>query len=139
MLQKPVLARFLLASEANKQAVNGVVHPAVARDFMQSGCQWLESAVLFESGFDRRVPFDVYVGVTAPTEVRLNRVMQRDNLSHERAMAWIDSQMPQQDMAQRCHYVIENDGHHDLNKQINGLFNYLNIKAKNGDNTFDCR
>lgn len=65
--------------------------------------------------------------------------MQRDNLSHERAMAWIDSQMPQQDMAQRCHYVIENDGHHDLNKQINGLFNYLNIKAKNGDNTFDCR
>ena len=130
VLQKPVLARFLLASEANKQAVNGVVHPAVARDFMQSGCQWLESAILFESGFDRRVPFDVYVGVTAPTEVRLNRVMQRDNLSHERAMAWIDSQMPQQDMAQRCHYVIENDGHHDLNKQINGLFNYLNIKAK---------
>ena len=48
VLQKPVLAKFLLSSEANKQAVNDVVHPAVARDFEQSDCDWLESAILFE-------------------------------------------------------------------------------------------
>ena len=39
ILQKRVLAEFLLASEENKQAVNEVVHPAVAADFMASGLQ----------------------------------------------------------------------------------------------------
>jgi dephospho-CoA kinase len=33
MLQKQVLAKFLLASEVNKQAVNQIIHTAVARDF----------------------------------------------------------------------------------------------------------
>ena len=50
VLQKPVLAQFLLAGEANKQAVNDVVHPAVARDFEQSSYEWMESAILFDSG-----------------------------------------------------------------------------------------
>lgn len=50
VLQKPVLAEFLLASEANKLAINDIVHPAVATDFATSGQQWLESAILFESG-----------------------------------------------------------------------------------------
>lgn len=36
VLQKPVLAQFLLAGEANKQAVNDVVHPAVARDLSRA-------------------------------------------------------------------------------------------------------
>ena len=40
VLQKAVLAEFLLASEDNKQALNAVVHPAVARDFMKSGLVW---------------------------------------------------------------------------------------------------
>ena len=45
VLQKPVLAQFLLAGEANKQAVNDVVHPAVARDLEQSSYEWMESAI----------------------------------------------------------------------------------------------
>ena len=49
-LRKDVLTEFLLQSEANKQAVNDVVHPAVAEDFMASGYDWLESAILFDSG-----------------------------------------------------------------------------------------
>lgn len=46
VLQKNVLAKFLLASEANKLAVDEVVHPAVAADFLSSGLDWLESAIL---------------------------------------------------------------------------------------------
>ncbi len=66
VLQKPVLAQFLLAGEANKQAVNDVVHPAVARDFEQSSYEWMESAILFDSGFYRRIHLDFVVCVTAP-------------------------------------------------------------------------
>lgn len=63
VLQKRVLAAYLLKSEHNKQAVDEVVHPAVAADFLRSDYQWLESAILFDSGFNRRVTFDFVVCV----------------------------------------------------------------------------
>ena len=41
-LNKAVVARFLLASDANADAIDAIVHPAVFRDFEASGLQWLE-------------------------------------------------------------------------------------------------
>lgn len=127
-LQKPVLAKFLLASEANKQAINDVVHPAVARDFEQSDCDWLESAILFDSGFDKRTHFDYVVCVTAPIPVRLQRIMQRDHISQEKAQQWIDAVMPQEELAARSDFEIVNDGVTDLEEQIEVLFGKLNEK-----------
>ena len=49
-LNKAVMAQFLLASEENAKAIDAIVHPAVFRDFEQSGLQWMESAILYESG-----------------------------------------------------------------------------------------
>ena len=46
IIEKRVLAAFLLENDAHKQAVNDIVHPAVATDFMLSNLQWLESAIL---------------------------------------------------------------------------------------------
>ena len=116
-----MLATFLLAGEANKQAVNDIVHPAVAQDFEQSGYEWLESAILFDSGFNRRLHFDRVVCVTAPLEVRVQRIMLRDYISREKVLAWIDSQLPQEEVARRSDYVIVNDGHADLEALIANL------------------
>lgn len=124
-LQKKVLARFLLASEANQQAVDGIVHPAVARDFEQSGYTWLESAILFDSGFDRRVSFDAFVFVDAPLDVRLKRIMDRDHICQEKAMQWIASQLPAEEVRRRCDFTIENDGRTDLESQIDMLLRSL--------------
>ena len=121
VLQKPVLARFLLASEANKLAVNDVVHPAVARDFEQSSFDWLESAILFESGFIHRTHFDKVVCVTAPEQVRVERVMARDHIDRSKALAWIHAQMPQQDIVSRSDYEIVNDGPSDVAEQVERL------------------
>lgn len=126
ILQKPVLAKFLLASEANKQAVNDVVHPAVARDFEQSDCDWLESAILFDSGFDRRTHFDYVVCVTAPISVRLQRIMQRDHISREKAQQWIDAVIPQEELVARSDFEIVNDGARDLEEQVSELFKKVN-------------
>lgn len=120
-LQKPVLARFLLASEANKLTVNDVVHPAVARDFEQSSFDWLESAILFESGFIHRTHFDKVVCVTAPEQVRVERVMARDHIDRSKALAWIHAQMPQQDIVSRSDYEIVNDGPSDVAEQVERL------------------
>lgn len=121
VLQKPVLARFLLASEANKLAINDVVHPAVARDFEQSSFDWLESAILFESGFIHRTHFDKVVCVTAPEQVRVERVMARDHIDRSKALAWIHTQMPQQDIVSRSDYEIVNDGPSDVAEQVERL------------------
>lgn len=120
-LQKSVLARFLLASEANKLAINDVVHPAVARDFEQSSFDWLESAILFESGFIHRTHFDKVVCVTAPELVRVERVMARDHIDRSKALAWIHAQMPQQDIVSRSDYEIVNDGPSDVAEQVERL------------------
>lgn len=119
-LQKRVLAAFLLESEAHKQAVNDVVHPAVARDFMSSGLEWLESAILFESGFDRRIPFDRIVMVSAPEDLRAQRIMARDHLTKEKAEEWIRCQMSQDEVRRRSDFEIINDGR-DLEPQIENL------------------
>ena len=131
ILQKPVLAQFLLASEANKQAVNDVVHPAVARDFEQSDYQWMESAILFDSGFYRRTHLDFVVCVTAPVSVRLQRIMQRDHISEQKAQAWIDAVMPQEELAARSDFEIVNDGVRDVEEQVVNLLNHLDyLKIK---------
>lgn len=130
VLQKPVLAEFLLASEANKLALNDVVHPAVADDFAASGKQWLESAILFESGFDRRIAFDHIVCVTAPRQVRIQRIVQRDNITPQRAAEWIDVQMNQQEVAQRSDFCIQNDGESDLQAQIDDILRQISINNK---------
>ena len=121
MLQKRVLATFLLASDSNRIAVNDIVHPAVAADFVASGLTWLESAILFDSGFDKRVAFDHTICVCAPLHTRIARVMARDGISSAKALEWIGQQLPQADMASRCDYVIHNDGTSDLDSQIDDM------------------
>ena len=127
-LQKADISRFLLASEENQQAVNAIVHPAVFQDFEESGMQWMESAILYESGADRLV--DRVVVVTAPEEVRIERVMSRDSISREKALQWIARQWPQEEVRQRADFEIVNDGEADLEKQIERLLRSLNKKLR---------
>lgn len=125
VLNKAVVARFLLASAENAKAIDGIVHPAVAADFIGSGMQWLESAILFQSGFDRRVPFHAVICVTAPEEVRLQRIMTRDGISRHQAQQWVTKQWPQQDIVSRSDYEIINDGQQPLLPQIEQILNQV--------------
>ena len=129
-LQKRVLADFLLASEANKLALNDVIHPAVAEDFLSSGMTWLESAILFESGFDSRVSFDRVVCVSAPRDVRIQRIMRRDNITAEKAAEWIDTQMAQKEVERRSLFVIVNDGKSDIEQQIDNMLSKIICYSK---------
>lgn len=124
-LQKRVLSDFLLASEANKLALNDVIHPAVAEDFLSSGMTWLESAILFESGFDSRVSFDRVVCVSAPRDVRIQRIMRRDNITAAKAAEWIDTQMAQEEVERRSHFVIVNDGKSDIEQQVDNMLSQI--------------
>ena len=115
-LDKASMSRFLLSSEQNQLALNALIHPAVFQDFEASGMQWMESAILYESGISRLV--DRVIVVTAPEETRIQRVMQRDGISREKVLQWMQRQLPQEEVRQRADYEIVNDGKADIDEQI---------------------
>lgn len=118
-LNKSLISAFLLSSAANAELINNIVHPAVAKDFLSSGFQIMECALLFSSGFDKLV--DNVVCVSAPYELRLQRVMHRDGISVERAETWIKCQMSQEELTAKSDYVIYNDGVAPLQPQLDVL------------------
>ncbi len=129
-LNKPVVAKFLLASKSNKNAINNIVHPAVEKDFheycnrvadsnMFPSHAWMECAILYESGFYRLA--NRVVAVVAPEDVRVERIMKRDGITAEKAREWIAQQWPQEEVARRAHIVINNDGKQDLDSQIDDI------------------
>lgn len=119
VLNKAAVAQFLLSSEANAHAIDAIVHPAVFRDFEESGMLWMESAIMFESGINRLV--DRIAVVTAPEDVRIDRIIKRDGITAEKAREWISRQWPQDEVCKRADFEIINDGQHDLSQQIEKL------------------
>lgn len=115
-LNKAVVARFLMSSPEKAHALEAIVHPAVIDDYLRSGIEWVESAILFESGLNNYV--DRVVVVTAPEEVRISRIMERDGITREKALEWIRRQLPQDELIARADHVIVNDGKTPLLPQL---------------------
>lgn len=122
-LDKAAMSRFLLASKENAQAIDDVVHPAVFQDFLDSGMEWMESAIMYESGINKLV--DMVVVVTAPEELRIRRIMQRDGITREKALQWIHRQWPQEQVRALADFEIVNDGIADIDSQIDLLLSRL--------------
>lgn len=120
---KQALTQFLLASQENASAINAIVHPAVFADFEESGYEWLESGIMYESGANRYV--DRVIAVTAPEEVRIERIMRRDGIDREKALQWIARQWPQERVRQLADFEIVNDGLTDIDKQLNNILEQL--------------
>ena len=118
-LNKNAVAEYLLASEDHAKDIDRIVHPAVFRDFIESGMEWMESAIIYESGIHRLV--DRVIVVTAPEELRIQRVMARDEISREKVLEWMSRQLPQEEVRQRADFEIVNDGLADLNRQLDDI------------------
>ncbi|MBO5699295.1 MAG: dephospho-CoA kinase [Bacteroidaceae bacterium] len=114
-LQKAVLAAFICRGEAYANQVDRIVHPKVAsvfktwaREHLQTHKDvYMECALLYETGFDQFV--DEVILVTANIETRIERVMARDNVTREKALAWMALQMPEEEKARRAHHIVRND------------------------------
>ena len=124
ILNKAAVAKFLLASPSNAKAIDAIVHPAVFEAFRQSGLDYMESAILFERGAN--VLVDKVIVVIAPKEIRLQRVMERDGISREQALQWMNRQLPQQEVIRKADFVLINDGEADIDNQINKIIKQCN-------------
>lgn len=128
-LNKPVLRRFLLSSPENKQKMENIIHPAVARDFNRSGMEWMECAILFQSNFDKLV--DRIICISAPLDIRIKRIIQRDNVTEDVALQWIEAQMSQEEVERRSDIVIVNDGKRDIMEDLSKILSSSSNKENN--------
>jgi len=71
---------------------------------------------------------DKVIVVTAPEEVRIQRVMQRDGISREKVLEWMARQLPQEEVRRRADFEIVNDGEADIDQQIEEIINQINNK-----------
>lgn len=126
VMQKEVLAQFIFGNPENMARVNAIIHPRVREDFKRwcigQGSKefcMLESAILFESGFDGEV--DYTVCVDAPLALRIKRCVKRDNMPRQAVVARINSQMDQEKKCRLADFVLVNDEVQDLAPQISAL------------------
>lgn len=127
-LNKPFLAAQIFGQSDLLAQMNACVHPAVARDMRQMmqqmpgvGPFFFESAILFESGFDKLVPPDEVWTVSAPLQLRIQRAMKRDNATRQSVLQRIESQLPQSEKERLASHIIINDDCQSVIAQVNQL------------------
>lgn len=130
-LDRGYISQIVFSDKALLAQLNGLVHPAVRRDFerwceAQSGDYVvLESAILFESRMDSAV--DVTVAVVAPEPLRIERTCTRDGVDAERVKSRISMQMSDDELHARADYTVVNILEEDLEaaaKQLDAKFRY---------------
>jgi dephospho-CoA kinase len=87
-----------------------------------------ESAILFESGSHEDC--DYIITVTAPTEARIARVMQRDHLSRESVLDRINNQMSDEQRISKSDFIIQNTHLQDAEKQAIKILKKLSNRQK---------
>ncbi|MBP1638648.1 MAG: putative dephospho-CoA kinase [Bacteroidetes bacterium] len=130
-LNKQRLAREVFFSSERLLALNGIVHPTVKKNFrlwtsqQSSALVFLETAILFESGFECET--DKVVLVTAPLEERIARVMHRDHCDREQVMQRIAQQWTEEAKAEKSDFIIVNDGIHATISQTEKIIAQLTL------------
>ena len=136
-LNKPLISAYLFASVQNAERINAIVHPRVKASFNRWASEQkapivaLESAILYESGFEDVVDF--VVTVCAPIEVRMHRVQERDGATEAQVRKRMAAQMDDEEKCKRSDFVILNDGNKPLDIQIDDLLQILGGMEKGKD------
>ena len=121
-LRRARMASLIFADPNLLARVNAIIHPEVGRDFdawrarLTTSVCAMESAILFESGFDRRA--NLRLMVYAPEAIRLQRVMARDNTTEAAARQRMQRQWPDERKIALSDAVITNDGRAALIPQV---------------------
>ena len=112
------LARVIFAERKKRDAMNGIVHPAVkkyvlkaAKNARQEGkltLLVLEAALLIEEHYDEICDELWYIYTREP--VREKRLMASRGYSREKVRQIFASQLPEEEYRRHCSVVIDNNG-----------------------------
>ena len=131
-LDRKKIAAIVFQDSSLLKKLNEVVHPKVKKHFKK----WLEKnkeapfvvkevAILFETGGNTEC--DKIILVTAPEDVKINRVMKRDNVSREEILKRMKNQLSDAEKSMKSDYVVTNVKIDDTYMAIDEILNFLKI------------
>jgi len=133
VLNRAKLAQIVFNDKEQLAKLNAIVHPGVKRDFelwMQGYKNYeyviYEAAILFESG--RYKECDVIITVTAPEEIRIERVIERDKTTREQVLSRMKMQWNDEKRISKSNFVINNDNLKIAKEEVVKILKILNIK-----------
>jgi dephospho-CoA kinase len=122
-LDRKELGNIVFNNSTELKWLNDLIHPAVQKDFEAFYTDHIdteyvikEAAILIEAGTYQKL--DGLILVTAPDEVKIERVMKRDNASREQILNRMKNQIPDDKKVKYAQWVIFNDGVEDVKKQV---------------------
>jgi len=123
-IDKVKLSQIVFNDSVALEALNNVIHPEVKNDFdnwvnkQNADIPYIiqEAAIIFESGFDNY--FDKIIVVTAPIEIRIERITKRDKLTEREIRNRMSKQMTDELKALKADYLINNSGEELVIPQI---------------------
>lgn len=109
--------------------LNAIVHPAVRENFLQ----WVseqntsyviqETALLYEN--NAASLYDAVILVTAPEELRVERVLHRDATSKEAVLARINNQLSDKEKIAKANFILENIDIKETEQKVEALHKSL--------------
>jgi dephospho-CoA kinase len=137
-LNRKKLRRMITDDDDARLAMERFIHHEIEKLILKNvvcaekeGCRMvvIEVPLLFELGMKEK--FDWVVVVSTDKELRVKRLMARDQTSRDEAMGLIDVQMPEKEKIDRADYVVRNEGSMEkLVESVEILFNNLNNIVK---------
>ena len=113
MLQRKKLGSIVFSDEKALQDLNRITHGAIKAEVLRRlesspKLAAIDAIALFEGGLAELC--HMTVAVTAPEEVRIQRLMRRDNISEDYARSRIAAQHDENWFRQHCDCTLENNG-----------------------------
>ena len=113
-IDRKLLGNIVFNDSAALLDLNTITHRYIGKALAQRIEEWesqggeivaIDAIALIESG--RAKTCDVVIGVTAPRETRISRIMARDSITREQAEMRINAQKPDSFFKENCDYLLE--------------------------------
>ena len=129
VLNRKKLAQKAFSTPENTALLNSIMHPAINEKiqteaneaFKTHNVVIVDAAAIIESGYADTC--DNLIVVTAPEEIRKERIIKRDNISEKDAVIRINGQKSDNFYLSKADYVIKNYEPFELNKELQQLIN----------------
>ena len=129
-INRKELAKKAFASENNLKRLNEITHKHILNnvrtqiDMIKNECLYdgiiIDAPLLFESGFDAEC--DATIAVIADDDTKISRIIERDGITRDMAIARISSQIPNSLLKEKCSFVINNNSTiEELKVAVNNL------------------
>src|SRR5690554_2350611 len=130
ILNRRKIAQLVFSDENLLRSLNNIIHPAVAIEFenfkklnSHHNLIFKEAAILFESGAYKAC--DATILITAPLELRIKRVMNRDKVSKEDVLKRMRNQLSDEEKLKLATYTVTNIELNQTFKRIDEIIEAL--------------